>query len=356
MPVTPTPDGDLGAVALAESVDRLAVETGFSGAVRVDVGGTTVVHAAYGLARRDLAVPNRIDTIFGIASGGKGFTALVVVGLVEAGALSLDASARSLLGRDLPMIADDVTIEHLLSHRSGIGDYLDEEAGGSVTDYVMPVPVHTLDSSESYLSVLEGHPTLSRAGERFRYCNGGFVVLAILAERAGGAPFHELVAERVCRPAGMLDTGYLRSDELPGGAAIGYLDSVGPRSNVLHLPVRGSGDGGAWSTLADIHALWAALDAAAIVSSASWSDMTRPRATTASGRHRYGLGFWLDGRGDGVELEGHDAGVSFRSTHSASTGTTVTVVSNTSEGAWPVADHIARRLESPMPGADAARP
>jgi CubicO group peptidase (beta-lactamase class C family) len=68
------------------------------------------------------------------------------------------------LGRDLPLIADDVTLEQLLSHRSGIGDYLDEDADHDLSDYLMPVPVHELGTTEQYLAVLDGtapssHPT-----------------------------------------------------------------------------------------------------------------------------------------------------------------------------------------------------
>jgi CubicO group peptidase (beta-lactamase class C family) len=326
---------------LVESVSRLARESAFSGAVRVDVGTSTVLSKAFGEARRDLGVANTVDTIFGIASGSKGFTALTVIGLIEDGVLGLDTTARSILGADLPLVGDDVTVEHLLSNRSGIGDYLDEEAGRSVTDYVLPVPVHQLAGSEDFLAVLDGYPAKASAGEHFEYCNGGFVVLAILAERVAGVPFADLVADRVCRPADMIDTAYLRSDELPARTAIGYLHPDGLRTNVLHLPVRGSGDGGAWSTLADIHALWAALDAGSIVGPAWWAEMIRPRGATASGAHRYGLGFWLAGAGDAVELEGHDAGVSFRSTHDRTNGFTATVMSNTSEGAWPIAAHIA---------------
>ena len=155
---------------------------------------------------------------------------------------------------------------------------------------------------------------------------------------------HELVVERVCRPAGMVDTSYLRSDELPARTAVGYLFAEGLRTNVLHLPVRGSGDGGAWSTLADVHALWAALDGGSIVSPATWAEIVRPRGATASGAYRYGLGFWLPGAGGVIEMVGHDAGVSFRSTRDPATDTTATVMCNTSEGAWPIAEHLAARL------------
>ena len=202
----------------------------------------------------------------------------------------------------------------------------------------MPVPVHELATTEQYLAVLDGHPTAFPAGERFAYCNGGFVVLALIAERTSGVPFHELVRERVCVPAGMGDTAFLRSDELPGRAAIGYLTSAGATTNVLHLPVRGSGDGGIYSTAADIRALWSAFFAGRIVSPGWVAEMVRPRSDVPAEDRRYGLGLWLHATGAAVMLEGYDAGVSFRSSHDPAAGTTRTVISNTSEGAWPVAE------------------
>ena len=167
-------------------VDALAAEARFSGVVRVDRGGELVLERAYGLADRRWGVANAADTRFGIASGLKGMTALAVVSLIEDGRLRSTPPRAPLLGDDLPLIADDVTVEHLLAHRSGIGDYLDEDAGGEITDYVMPVPVHELASTEDFLAVLGGHPTKFAAGTAFSYCNGGFVVLALLAERASG--------------------------------------------------------------------------------------------------------------------------------------------------------------------------
>ena len=124
-----------------------------------------------------------------------------------------------------------------MAHRSGIGDYLDEEATDDISDYLMPVPVQELATTEQYLAVLDGYETVSQPGERFAYNNGGYVVLALLAERASGVPFHELVQRRVCEPAGMHDTAFLRSDELPGDATLGYLTVDGPRTNVFHLPL-----------------------------------------------------------------------------------------------------------------------
>jgi CubicO group peptidase (beta-lactamase class C family) len=329
---------------LQAAVDEVATRTGFSGVVRVDVAGETEISSAFGFADRAHEIPNTVETQFGTASGLKGLTALVVMSLVERGTLDLGTTARSLLGGDLPLIADEVTVEHLLAHRSGIGDYLDEDAQADMAAYVMPVPVHTLANPEDYLSVLGGFPTAFPAGERFSYNNGGYVVLALLAERAGGVGYHELVRTLVCEPAGMVDTAFLRSDELPGRAAKGYLAGDGLRTNVLHLPVVGVGDGGVYTTAADLYGFWQALFAGHIVNPDTVAEMVRPRSDVPQESKRYGLGFHLHETSDEVWLEGYDAGVSFLSSHTPSTSTTVTVISNWTDGAWPLVKLLDERL------------
>jgi CubicO group peptidase (beta-lactamase class C family) len=330
--------------ALEDAVDSIAHRTGFSGVVRVDRSGSIEFAKAYGPADRGHEISNTIDTQFAIASGTKGLTALAVVSLIEDGSLDLKTTARSVLGGDLPLIDDDVTVEHLLSHRSGIGDYLDEEVVHEITDHVMRVPVHELATTEQYLAVLGGHGTAFPPGARFAYCNGGYVVLALIAERTSGEPFHELVRLRVCEPAGMSDTEFLRSDDLPGRAALGYLRVDGSRTNVLHLPVRGSGDGGIYSTAADISSLWSAFFAGRIVSTDWVAEMLRPHSDWPEESKRYGLGFHLHASSDIVMLEGYDAGVSFRSVHDTASTTTYTVISNTSEGAWPITELLDQLL------------
>ena len=330
--------------SLRDALDGAAERTGFSGVVRLDRSGETELAAAYGYADQAHQIHNTVGTLFATASATKGLTALAVMNLVERGTLELGTTARSLLGKDLPLIADDVTIEQLLAHRSGIGDYLDEGAIDDIGYYGMPVSVHELTTTELYLPVLDGHETVFPAGERFAYNNGGYVVLALLAERASGVDFHELVRTLVCKPAGMLDTAFLRSDELPGGTALGYLSADGPRTNVFHLPVLGSGDGGIYSTAADFSAFWDALFAGRIVSPERVAEMVRPRSDWPAESRRYGLGFHLRTTGDGVWLEGHDAGVSFASLHQPSTSITYTVISNWSEGAWPVVSLLDERL------------
>ncbi|MCC2313720.1 serine hydrolase domain-containing protein [Cellulomonas xiejunii] len=295
--------------------------------------GEVLLDAAWGLADRRHGLAMTPRHRFATASGCKGFTALAVLSLVADGTLDLTTTARSLLHDDLPLVDDDVTVEHLLSHRSGIGEYLDDDA--DVSDYLMPVPVHTLVDPEDYLPVLDGHPQAFAPGSDFAYCNGGFVLLSILAQRAAGAPFHELVRTRVLEPAGMTSTGYPRSDALPGDAAVGYVRVDGQwRSNVHHLPVVGGGDGGAYTTTLDMERFWGALLGGRIVPDELVARMRRAPEGGDAG-DGYGLGLWLRDD-DAVTLEGMDTGVSFWSTHHPATGLTWTVAATTADAAWPV--------------------
>jgi CubicO group peptidase (beta-lactamase class C family) len=135
-------------LALEAELDHLAQETAFSGVVRVDRGDHIELAKAYGMAHRAFGIANTVETQFAIASAVKGMTAITVVSLIVDGLLDLSTPARAVLGEDLPLIGDDVTIEHLLSHRSGIGDYLDEDKYSDISEYVMGVPVHELAATE----------------------------------------------------------------------------------------------------------------------------------------------------------------------------------------------------------------
>jgi CubicO group peptidase (beta-lactamase class C family) len=320
---------------LEDIITTAAMEHDLSGVVRVD--DRHGAHEwAFGLADRRHSLVNTPATRFSVASATKGFTALTVMSLVEGGQLALDQPARTVLSDDLPEIDDRVTIEHLLAHRSGIGDYLDESELTDINDYVMPVPVHELFGTEQYVPILEGHPQAFATGERFAYNNSGYVVLALITERVSGRPFEYLVAERVCAPAGMTNTGFLRSDQLQPDVAIGYISPELLRTNVFHLPVMGSGDGGIFSTAADMRSFWSALFAGRIVSAEAVAYMTGPHSEAPDQQARYGLGFWLAADRPTVSLEGYDAGVSFRSVCDPTTDVSHTVLSNTSSGAWPM--------------------
>lgn len=74
------------------------------------------------------------------------------------------------------------------------------------------------------------------------------------------------------------------------------------------------------------------------------AEMVRPRSVVPSQSMRYGLGFWLHESKDMVMLEGSDAGVSFRTVHDPGGGLTHTTLSNASDGAWTISEHLDQLL------------
>ena len=322
------------------ALDAAAADRRLSGVVAIDRDEESLYEHCAGFAHRALAVPVTRRTRFALASGSKIMTALGILRLVEGGVLQLRDPVRPILGADLPLIDDGVTIEHLLGHTSGIGDYLDEEADWEASDYILPVPVHTLADTEAFVPVIDGFAQAFPPGQRFSYNNGGYIVLAVIIDRLSDVGFHAYVEREVCARAGLSGTRFLRSDELPGDAALGYLFDEGDRTNVLHLPVRGNGDGGLYSGVDDLHTFWRALVDGRIVGPELVEAMITPRSEVPEEGLRYGLGCYLHATGPAILIEGYDAGVSMRSIHDPGTGTTATVLANSSEGAWGVAGQL----------------
>ncbi len=323
--------------SLADRLDATAAAEDFSGVVRVSDPEGPQLTRAYGTADRASGRPMTAETRLAIASGTKTFTALAVLRLVGTGGLDLDGPVRPWLGADLPEIADAVTVRQLLAHRSGIGDYFDESEIDH-EEFALPVPAEDLVDPEDWLPVLAGHPMVAEPGAGFAYNNGGFVVLALVAERASGRPYRDLIGD-LGADAGMTDTRFHPNDESGPDFATGYLDDG--RSNVSMMPRYGCGDGGLSTTVTDVDRFWTALGDGRLVTADLRTAMTGAPSTDPDSGNRYGLGVWLPPTGPDLVMEGCDAGISFRSAYDPTTGRVWTVMANTTDGAWPLARVLA---------------
>lgn len=334
-------------------IDRLVSELreeaerrGFSGVIVVHDGSTSVLELAAGLADRAETRPMTVETRLATASGTKGFTALTVASLIEEGLLGFDTPVVDLFGNELTLVDPAVTIEHLLGHTSGVGDYLNEDEIDSSDDYLLDVPVHTLLGPSDYVPILNRYEQIEPPGTRFRYNNGGFIMLALAIERATGGSYHDEVRRRVFEPAAMTATDFLRSDRLPTNTALGYLTDG--RTNILHLPVIGTGDGGAYTTASDMMKFWDALVAGRIISRPLVDKMTAPNALATAamepGQDSYGLGLLIGPDRTTILLEGMDAGVSFRSGMNPVSGLTFCLIGNNSTDVWPLAKIVNQHL------------
>ena len=106
----------VGVLIDIEALDTAARQSHLSGVITVDVAEERVLVRCHGYRQRALAAPATVDTRFALASGSKIFTALAVLRLIETGRLAVTDRVRPLLGDDLPLVDDRVTVEHLFGH------------------------------------------------------------------------------------------------------------------------------------------------------------------------------------------------------------------------------------------------
>ena len=333
-----------------EVVESEAATHGFSGAVQVAGNGSVLFAQAFGEADRSAGVRNTVDTRFGIASGTKFVTALAAGALIDDGVLALEDRLTDVVSMPLPGVSGNVTIGHLLTHTSGVYDYLDEDVITDADQFVLPIPPATLLSPRDYLPMLCAGKAKFEPGARFSYSNGGYVLLGVALEEVSGIPFHALVEARVLRPAGMTDSSFFRFDRLPARVATGYVETKdgGWRTSAESLPIIGGPDGGMFTTVDNADRLWRAFLAGRILSPSLTSRFLAKAATNTADPHTYyGHGHWIldDGTRMVRFIIGQDAGVSFRS-NAYENGTVATVVSNTSQGAWPMIRAVDRWIAS----------
>ena len=319
-----------------------AIDSRFSGVVQVRRRGEIVYARAVGLADRRHAIANALDTRFGIASGTKFLTALAIGKLIDAGELEFETRIDDVLPADAPRYAGQITIRHLLAHMSGIPDYYDEEKVTDFDNFQLEVPWSELRGPRDYLAVFPHEPMKFRPGERFSYSNSGYILLGVAIESISGRRYRDFVTEEVLQPSNMNDSGYFALDALPERTAIGYV--VEPegawRTNAHDLPVIGASDGGAYATVDDIAKLWDAVWEHRILSPDLTKTMLEPfvEARSEGTNRHYGHGVWIREAPCGREhyLVGCDAGVSFHARVRRADALEVTVISNTTDGAWPI--------------------
>jgi CubicO group peptidase (beta-lactamase class C family) len=332
--------------ALKEYLTRLVDADEFSGVVAIARHGETVFAESYGLADRDRDVPNSFDTPFHYASVGKMFTAVAIGQLADAGKLSLDDT----LDRRLPgypaATARQITLDHLLTHRSGILDYF------AAVEQFNKVR-GAADPQRDYLSVFANEPLRFKPGERFEYSNSNYIVLGAIVEHISGQSFEEYLDEHIFRPAGMTATTLDPAGRSGVTPAVGYTE-LGPdgkitpgnrRANKEHATGRGGAAGGGVTTAADMLRFAEALRAHRLLSHAGTAALLTEQVDSPRPGERYARGFICRGSRQG-RVVGHSGG--FPGVDAQvdiyMNGWTVVVLANYEGVGEPVARHIEKLL------------
>ncbi|HQR28270.1 MAG TPA: serine hydrolase domain-containing protein [Nocardioides sp.] len=322
---------------LADRVADLARADGFSGQVLLRRGDALLVEACFGYAERSHQVPVTAGTRFGVASFTKMFTACTVAGLVAEGRLAFDTPVREVLptSNAPAWLRPEVTVHHLLSHTSGIADYLEEdELAEREVEIFRPVlrgrPIDGLREVTDFLPLLE-RVTAHPAPAPLAYSSTGYVLLGLVIEHVTGRPYRSVVTERLLEPLGVR-LPFPALDEVHPEVAVGYLPPGRPgaprRTNVYSLPPVGGPDGGAYLTAAEMVGFLRAYARDEVVPGMRQRLLT-PVAADDDG-DAYGYGVWLVGSGDTLRIghTGFDPGFECHGWHWPATDTTLAILAN----------------------------
>ena len=230
--------GETG-VALNTQLAKFAA-AGFSGAVLVVREGRVILLKGYGIANDSGSVPNTPSTRFEMNSMTKMFTAVSILQLAGSGRLGLDDPVARHLGQ-FPTEKRGATVRQLAMHTAGLvpqGSDLDTSTRDRFVDSVKRIPRE------------------SAPGEKYRYTNAGYSLLAAIIERASGESYESYLRKHLFTPAGMLSAVFRY--EVPANDprfAHGYV--AGPNGRVPGPPnpyAWGTiGAGGIWSTVGDMY-------------------------------------------------------------------------------------------------------
>jgi CubicO group peptidase (beta-lactamase class C family) len=270
--------------ALHAYLSKLAADDVFSGAALVAREGRAIFERAYGFADRANRIPNTTATRFNLGSINKTFTQAAIAQLIGEGKVARTDTLGKFFPDHPQEVSRSATIDQLLRHTAGISDFFGDEFARAAKD--------RFRSNADYFRFVSTLPALFAPGTRNQYCNGCYIALGAIIERASGMPYEKYMQERIFGPAGMTRTGYPQSDAIEPNVALGYTRRGGEgslRSNVFSHGAAGSAAGGGYSTVSDLLAYENALRANAL-SSESAAAILGAGGTSPAGRRSGGLG------------------------------------------------------------------
>jgi len=301
----------------------------FMGTVLVAKGDRLLINRGYGCADLEWNTPNTPDTRFPIGSVTKQFTAASILLLQERGKLRVEAPLKTYLP-DTPPVWSDVTIFNLLTHTSGIPDFI------RLADFRNFLTLPLLP--EQLIAKIRGKPLDFAPGSDRTYSNSGYLLLGLVIEKLSGESYARFVKENLLDPAGMRDSGYDTHAAVIHHRASGYTRAPDGFENAPYVDMSiPFAAGGLYSTTGDLLRWEQALFGGKILSRASLEQMTTPF------KQNYGFGVVIRQlEGDKiVDHSGSLYGFNSELIHGARDNLVVVVLSNVS---GPMADQLADDL------------
>ncbi len=263
-----------------------ANEPGLSVLIRKD--GNVVYQGSRGLAKRFDNHPIDENTSFRIGSITKTFTALAIMQLVEQDLISLDDKLLSIVP-ELPEVFEDITIEHLLAHRAGLLDYIDDNTNLSSLDGLTTSQILDLVPVSGIQNLM------FIPGTSAEYSNTGYVFLALIVERTSGMDYPTYMRTKFFEPFGMSNSFVIHENESLGDINDNYALNFGTEVKVKGFNSLIYGASGIASSVNDLNLFVQAVLENDIVSQETLQTMIQPKSSI-SWLGDYGLG-WILGTG-----------------------------------------------------------
>ncbi len=264
-------------------------------AVAVIHKGKEVVAKGYGLANVEHDVPVTADTVFQSGSVGKQFTAAVILLLAEQKKLSLDDPITNFFP-DAPFRWGKITVRHLLTHTSGLGDYT--QALDLRKDY----------TEDELAKLAFGLKPTFAPGEKWSYSNTGYALLGFIARKASGRFYGNILKDDVFAPLGMKTARIINEADIMPHRAAGYRISGGKLKNQEWVAptINTTADGALYVSLRDMIAWDKGVRDGAVLSADSWKAAFTPVTLTNGKPFPYGFGWQVDE--DRGQLHHHHGG------------------------------------------------
>jgi CubicO group peptidase (beta-lactamase class C family) len=253
-------------------------------AVLVVKDGRVIYRGARGLANLELGVPLQPDMVFRLGSITKQFTAAAIMLLVADGRLALDDPIEKHLP-GYPTQGHTITIEHLLTHTSGIQSYTDMPGW-------MESKIRNDMTVQELIDGFKREPMQFAPGRQFRYNNSGYVLLGAIIEKVSGTTYEKFVTDRIFTPLGMTSTYYGSNEPLIAKRVDGYTRDGEVTKNARYLSMTQPYAAGSLVSSVDDLARWdAALTAGTLLTPSQLERMWRPYTPADGKPSRYGYGF-----------------------------------------------------------------
>ena len=225
-------------------------------AVGLVENGEYIHSKGYGLANLEHEIPIGMDTIFRIGSVSKQFTTMAIAILEEKGKLSFEDEMKVHIP-DLVDYGEKVTINHMIHHYSGLGDYEYMDYPGRFKN---AMGEEFRWGNEDYLTNKEFHdliktlPLIRKPEKKFHYSNTGYVLLALVAENASGMSLREFAEKEIFKPLGMNNSFFNDDVNLPFKNRADAYTPIDDESDEYKINVTNLswvGDGGVYTSLND---------------------------------------------------------------------------------------------------------